>query len=78
MRFSSHFVASLVLAIDCTAAVRPKRHGNVATTTLSGGATTSLPNVVVEAPKQVAGHKRRSLMVLQQPGVKVAKNRVWN
>ena len=36
------------------APVRRKRHSNVENRTPSGGATTSLPSVVVEAPRQVA------------------------
>ncbi|SHH65785.1 hypothetical protein SAMN05444169_8619 [Bradyrhizobium erythrophlei] len=56
MRISSLFVASLAVAI---LSIAPLLFGLSSTAmaqnaTPSGGATTSLPNVVVEAPKQVA------------------------
>ena len=56
MRFSSLFVASLAVAILSSALLLCGLSGTAIsqTATPSGGATTSLPNVVVEAPKQVA------------------------
>jgi len=51
MKFSSlFFVASLAVAPLCG----PSGTATAQTGITSGGATTSLPNVVVEAPKQVA------------------------
>ena len=51
MKFSSlFFAASLAVAPLCG----PSGTAIAQTATPSGGATTSLPNVVVEAPKQVA------------------------
>jgi hypothetical protein len=51
MKFSSlFFVASLAVAPLCG----PSGTAMAQTATPSGGAATSLPNVVVEAPKQVA------------------------
>ena len=60
MRFSSPFVASLALANLSTALLLCGLSGTAMsqTATPSGGATTSLPNVVVEAPKQVARPKQ--------------------
>jgi hypothetical protein len=56
VRFSSLFVASLAVAILSIALLLCGLSGTAMsqTATPSGGATTSLPNVVVEAPKQVA------------------------
>jgi hypothetical protein len=56
MRFSSLFVASLAVAILSIALLLCGLSGTAMsqTATPSGGATSSLPNVVVEAPKQIA------------------------
>ena len=63
MRFSSPFVASLALANLSTGLLLCGLSGTAMsqTATPSGGATTSLPNVVVEAPKQVARPKQRAV-----------------
>jgi hypothetical protein len=53
MRLSSLFVASLAVSILSIATLLCGLSGSHAAAP-SGGATTSLPNVVVEAPKQVA------------------------
>ena len=56
MRLSSRFVASLAVSILSIALFTCGLSGIAVShaATPSGGATTSLPNVVVEAPKQVA------------------------
>jgi hypothetical protein len=56
MRFSSLFVASPALAIFSIALLLCGLSGTAMSQTAapSGGATTSLPDVVIEAPKQVA------------------------
>ena len=56
MRFSSLFVASRAVAILSIAPLLCGLSGTAMsqTATPSGGATTSLPNIVVEAPKHVA------------------------
>ncbi len=56
MRFSSLFVASLAVAILSIALLLCGLSGTAMsqTATPSGGATTSLPSVLVEAPKQRA------------------------
>src|SRR2546430_17396355 len=56
MRFVSLFVARLAVSILSIALLPCGPSGTVMShaATPSGGATTSLPNVVVEAPKQVA------------------------
>jgi hypothetical protein len=56
MRLSSLFVASLAVAIVSIALLLCGLSGTAMsqTATPSGGATISLPNVVVDAPKQVA------------------------
>ena len=56
MRFSSLFVASLAVAILSIALLLCGLSGAAMSQTATplGGATTSLPKVVVEAPKQVA------------------------
>jgi hypothetical protein len=56
MGFSSLFVASLAVAILSIALLLCGLSGTAMaqTTTPSGGATTSLPSILVEAPKQVA------------------------
>ena len=56
MRFSSLFVASLAVAILSIALLLCGLSGTAMSQTAtpsSGGATSSLPNVVVEAPKQI-------------------------
>ena len=65
MRFSSLFVASLAVAILSSALLLCGLSGTAIsqTATPSGGATTSLPNVVVEAPKQVAPQKPKQRAV---------------
>ena len=56
MKASSLFVAGLAVAILSSALLLCGLSGTAIsqTATPSGGATTSLPNVVVEAPKQIA------------------------
>jgi hypothetical protein len=54
MRFSSLFVASRVIAILSIAGCGLSGTAMALPATLSGGATTALPDVVVEAPKQAA------------------------
>jgi hypothetical protein len=60
MRLSSLFVARLAVSILSIALLPCGLSGTTMShaATPSGGATTSLPNVVVEAPKQVAGPQK--------------------